>query len=398
MAMPKWSIKEMVFGCIFAAIFLIILEYVRRRKTHFSYVPADYKAVPVAPEDTRTVTWLIHMYPPVHNAGAEWMAHAMNQYLIHQAGYQVNVIENEKTVQEFERVRLIQKDSAAIVPAIQHSAVLISHLDVESNAVATAVAAHRPIILVMHNDSRKSFLYEHMKMCKKNLYLIHNSKWLREYYSQFGLPSIVVHPPVDWREYQVQTTREYVTLINLNENKGGQILIDIARRMPDVKFVGVKGGYDSQILDSTVRNITYVDNTPYIKEIYAKTDILLVPSREESWGRVAIEAMSSGIPVIAAPTPGLLEACGAAAGAGTGAAAGAGTGAAAGSGTGGAAAAVFCRRADIDSWVREIRRLREDEGYAAQRRVAAVARAKELDPEPQLRAMAEWIGGLRWKD
>lgn len=374
MRLPTWSVKEIIFGCLVAVVLLIFLEYVRRRQVPWSYLPAEYTPTPLAPEDAHTVTWLIHMYPPAHNAGAEWMAHAMNQYLVHQAGYHVNVVENEKTVHEFERVRLIQKDSAAVVPAVQHSAVLISHLDMEPNAVATAVAAKRPIILVMHNDSRKHFLYDYMKLCKKNLYLIHNSNWIREYYSQFALPSIIVHPPVNWREYQVETTREYVTLINLNENKGGQILIDIAKRMPDVKFLGVKGGYDSQILDTTVRNITYVDNTPYIKEVYAKTDILLVPSREESWGRVAIEAMSSGIPVIAAPTPGLLEACS------------------------DAGAATFCRRADIDAWVREIRRLREDEGYAAQRRVAAAARAKELDPEPQLRAMAEWIGRIRWKD
>ena len=366
----KWT-QELIYGCIFGVIFLIFLELIRRRKAHWAYVPDEYKPTPVAPQDSHTVTWLIHMYPPKHNAGAEWMAHAKNQYLIRQ-GYHVNVVVNESSVHEFERVRLLKRDTPKVVPAIRNSAVLISHLDMEPNAVATAIAAQRPIVLVMHNDSRKHFLYEYMKLCKKNLYLIHNSKWIREYYSQFGLPSIVVHPPVDWREYQVETTREYVTLINLNDNKGGQILIDIARRMPDVKFLGVKGGYDSQILDTTVKNITYVDNTPYIKEVYAKTDILLVPSREESWGRVAIEAMSSGIPVIAAPTPGLLEAC--------------------------SGAATFCRRADIDAWVREIRRLRSDEGYAAQRRVAAAARAKELDPEPQLRAMTEWIGGLRWKD
>lgn len=337
------------------------------------YVLNGYKASPVLEEDKETITWLIHMYPPVHNAGAEWMAHAMNRYMVNTAGWKVNVVLNKASVNEFERIVIIDKHNTNFVEnSIRHSGVLVSHLDNEPNAVQTAIVAKRPLVLVMHNNYRKKYLSQFIHMLPKNLYLIHNSYWIKDYYSSYNIPSIVVYPPVYWKEYETETSREYVTLINLNKNKGGDVLVKIAKMMPDVKFMGVKGGYDNQILNIHVKNINYVENTSYIKSVYAKTDILLVPSKEESWGRVAVEAMSSGIPVIAHPTPGLLESCG--------------------------NAGIFCDREDIGAWVAAIRRLKTDADYYKSMSDLSRARAKELDPEPQLKEMAIWLQGLKWQN
>jgi len=339
-----------------------------------SYLGYSYLPKPVLDEDNNTITWLIHMYPPMHNAGAEWMAHAMNKHLI-KDDYHVNVVLNdskEESVHDFERVHIINRNNKAHVEnAITHSSVLLSHLDNEPNAIQTAVVAERPLVLVIHNHYRKKYLTQFIKILPKNLYLIHNSYWIKEFYASFNIPSIVVYPPVYWNEYLTETSREYVTLINLNSNKGGDVLIQIAKAMPDIKFMGVIGGYDDQIKDSTLKNITYVPNTPFIQSIYAKTDILLVPSKEESWGRVAVEAMSSGIPVISNPTPGLLESCG--------------------------EAGIFCKRTDIDAWVREIRRLKSDKEYYASVSAKCSARAKELDPTPQLEEMSKWLKTLKWR-
>ena len=376
MRAPKKYIKQVLFLLAVAFMFYFIYhagKYVRfytRVHGAKSYLSPYYTTEPVAEEDYKTVTWLIHMYPPIHNAGAEWMAHAMNSSLV-TSNYKVNVVLNKADLREFERVHIIDKKNQALVDsAVKHSSVLISHLDMETNAVQTALKAKRPLVLVMHNNFRKNYLQEFMRVLPKNLYLIHNSYWLKEYYSQFGLPSIVVYPPVYWKEYHMETTREYVTLINLNANKGGDILYKIAKEMPDVQFMGVKGGYDGQIIRKGLPNLTYVDNTPYIQEIYKKTDILLVPSKEESWGRVAVEAMSSGIPVIANPTPGLLESCG--------------------------SAGIFCDRNSIGDWVKEIRRLKNDSAWHQQSE-KCLARAKELDPKEQLDEMAVWLSKLRWR-
>ena len=336
-----------------------------------NYLSKTYVPSPVLEEDRHTLTWLIHMYPPIHNAGAEWMAHAMNRYMVHNAGWKANVVLNKASVNEFERVVIVdRKNVNTIETYVKHSSVLISHLDNEPNAIQTAIVAQRPLVLVMHNNYRKKYLDHFAHMLPKNLYLIHNSYWIKDYYSSYNIPSIVVYPPVFWKEYETETTREFVTLINLNKNKGGDVLVKIAKKMPDIKFMGVKGGYDKQILNIHLKNINYVENTSFIKSAYAKTDILLVPSKEESWGRVAVEAMSSGIPVIAHPTPGLLESCG--------------------------DAGIFCDRDDPDAWVAAIRRLKTDADYYKSVSDLCKKRAKELDPTPQLKEMSLWLETLKW--
>lgn len=378
MRLPKNKyVKQVLFLLAVAFIFYFIyylVKYIRfymRVHNAKSYISPQYKVEAVAEEDLNTVTWLIHMYPPIHNAGAEWMAHAMNSSLI-ASNYKVNVVLNKANLSEFERVHIIDKHNQGLVnSAVKHSSVLISHLDMETNAVQTALKAKRPMVLVMHNNYRKNYLQEFIRVLPNNLYLIHNSYWIKNYYSQYGLPSIVVYPPVYWKEYHVETTREYVTLINLNANKGGDVLYKIAKEMPEVQFMGVKGGYDGQIIRKGLPNLIYVDNTPYIQEIYKKTDILLVPSKEESWGRVAVEAMSSGIPVIANPTPGLLESCG--------------------------EAGIFCDRNSIAAWVKEIRRLKTDSAWRQEVSEKCLARAKELDPKGQLDNMAVWLSKLKWR-
>jgi glycosyltransferase involved in cell wall biosynthesis len=100
------------------------------------------------------------------------------------------------------------------------------------------------------------------------------------------------------------------------------------------------------------------------------TKILLVPSQEESWGRVAVEAMSSGIPVISNPTPGLREACG--------------------------EAGIYIDRENIAEWVQMINRLLEEPNFYKQKADACFKRAQELQPEPQLKKLAVWLEDIHW--
>ncbi len=151
-------------------------------------------------------------------------------------------------------------------------------------------------------------------MAEKPQHIIYNSFWLKDLLN-YNFSNFILPPPTDYRYFDLgidPIKNEYITLINLNKNKGGEIFEQIAKAMANKKFLGVIGSYDEQIIPK-LPNVRIVEKSVNIKDYYAITRILVMPSEYESWGITATEAMSSGIPVICTETPGLLENCGKAA-------------------------------------------------------------------------------------
>lgn len=241
----------------------------------------------------------------------------------------------------------------------------------QGNAISRAVNRGKPVAYCVHNDYRvdtKESLYN-IKPEEISL-MIFNSEWVKANAS-WGKDSIVVNPLVFPEEYR--TTRgDRITLVNTSEMKGANTFFAIAKRMPERKFLGVRG-WGKQV-EEVLQNVTIIPPTDNIRDdVYSKTRVLLMPSQHinsgswvwtESWGRVGIEAMCSGIPVIAHPTPGTRESL--------------------------SYAGIFVDRDDIDGWVRSIRRLDCLGGYRRQSELA-LKRASELDPIPQVDALAELI-------
>lgn len=90
-----------------------------------------------------------------------------------------------------------------------------------------------------------------------------------------------------------------ITLINANENKGVHQFLELARRMPDRKFLGVRPYYGNMTTPLPLGgNIEWILFSDDVRTILRRTRILLVPSFYESFGRVAVEAMVNGIPVL----------------------------------------------------------------------------------------------------
>ena len=89
-----------------------------------------------------------------------------------------------------------------------------------------------------------------------------------------------------------------ITLINANQNKGVNQFLAIARAMPTYRFLGVLPYYGERNLPPSPDNIEWIPFQDDVRNVLKRTRVLLVPSYYESFGRVAVEAMINGIPVI----------------------------------------------------------------------------------------------------
>ena len=239
---------------------------------------------------------------------------------------------------------------------------VFTHLDYTRWTIHAAKMYRKPVFHLIHN----SHPYPEIIDAEKNQHIIYNSLWLKELLN-YNFSNFIVTPPVDYNYYDLGNEpekSEYITLINLNENKGGKIFGEIARAMPHKSFLGVYGSYDEQITPK-LPNMTYVPNSPDIKQWYAKTRILLMPSKYESWGRTATEAMCSGIPVICTDTPGLKENCD--------------------------KAGIYIKdRSNVKEWVEAITKLDDKKAYSWASRKAK-ARSREFDTRKTLDEFENWF-------
>ncbi len=250
----------------------------------------------------------IHLYPPVHNCGSEWMLHNIFKFLISR-GHECRVILHQSEMHNvqcpyiYEGVEVF--GATGNLDAYRWCDVMVCHLDFTQYSIIMAKQVNKPLVHFVHND----IPYSSIQGSFARTFIVYNSEWIKKSLD-YKWPSVVLPPPCDVEYYDTgEQQRDYITLISLNKNKGGEIFYKIAESMPDKKFIGVVGSYDFQILKD-LPNVEIVENSPDILATYRRTRILLMPSAYESWGRTATEAMCSGIPVICTPTPGLKENCG----------------------------------------------------------------------------------------
>jgi glycosyltransferase involved in cell wall biosynthesis len=325
---------------------------------------------------------MLHAYPPAHNAGAEWAAHSLLRHLA-AGGHNVDVLLSQRgdTTDRYDidGVHVYpfrgKADPGPWMRGEHRAQVIVTHLENTPRASILGEMNHIPVVHLLHNTFEKSKSW----LAKGTPSLaVYNTVWMAADAEQWWrrnrgdrpMPrGITVHPPVAVPDYQT-TPGDHITLINLTEEKGARVFYALAERMPQRRFLGVVGGYGHQIVREDLPNVEIVPHTAgdrMAKDVYARTRFLLAPSVYESYGRVAVEAMCSGIPVLAHPTPGLLESCG--------------------------DAGTFCDRDDIEAWQAAIKHL---SGAAAYKKAskAATARAAALDPGAELDQWATVMEGV----
>lgn len=315
---------------------------------------------------------LVHLYPPAGNAGAEWALHTLLAGLAGQ-GHEVDALltdpgeDSEPYLLDGVSVHPYRdRNDPAHAILGNRPDVLITHLKGTPQATVLGDLYGLPVVHVLHNDH----VNERTWLTRQPSLVVYNSEWVQAsclswwQRTQAGTPpaGIVVRPPVVAADYAT-TPGDRVTLVNVCANKGGNVFWTLAERMPDVQFLAVEGAYGTQI----IKDLPNVDVQRHVPgrqmraAVYGRTRILLMPSSYESWGRTAVEAMCSGIPVIAHPTPGLVESLG--------------------------SAGTFVDRDDLAGWERQIRRLLKEPQWAAASE-RAVQRAAELDPDADVR---RWV-------
>jgi glycosyltransferase involved in cell wall biosynthesis len=307
----------------------------------------------------------IHLYPPQHLCGAEFMIHALNKscksyghdvrVLLHQANhYRI------KNHYIFDNIDVFPPDDIIFDKLVSWSNAIFTHLDYTRLSIGMAEMFKKPLFHLIHN----THMYDEIVQANKPQYIIYNSNWAKDTLN-YVHDSYVLHPPVDYRYYDCVVNpinNEFVTLINLNENKGAKIFYELAELLPNKKFLGVKGSYDEQIIKH-LPNVTILEKQIDIREVYKKTRLLIMPSTYESWGRTATEAMCSGIPVIMSGTGGLWENCG---------------------------AAGEASELTAEAFAMHIEKLDNQKLYLRQSKRSRI-RSRELDPTIELAQFNEWL-------
>ena len=136
-------------------------------------------------------------------------------------------------------------------------------------------------------------------------------------------------------------------------NKGIDVFIELAKRLPDeyrIVLVGTNEETD-KMLPKNIITIHRTNNQNQLAEIYTAADLFVIPTREENYPTVNMEALACGTPVLTFRTGGspeiIDETCG---------------------------AVVECD--DIDAMEREIIRICEEKLYSKE---ACIKKAQEFD-------------------
>lgn len=352
-----------------------------RRRARPAPAPAPVARRPASPAvtlgqpaATQVVAW-VHYGVPYRRAGSETMLHTMMRAL-HGAGVPVLVVCSDMPLAPaswtVDGVPYAQY-GAQTVDAFLRSArpgVVVTHHDYAPRAVRLARDTGARSVLLMHSDLdiAAQGLTAGPDLCLYNTEWIVKSLAVR--YPQVDqIGRLVVHPPVMPGEHRAARGGSYVTLVNLNRHKGVDTWRGAARLLPQVPFLGVTGAHGPQVTRPLSRNMRVIPQTSDMRwDVWARTRVLMVPSVYESYGMAAVEALASGIPVIAHPTPGLREALG--------------------------DAAVFVDCDDHAAWAAAIRDLYRDGPQRT--RLSAAARARSALLADQSRAeLTTWADTVR---
>lgn len=249
------------------------------------------------------VTFLTLDYPPNRFVGAEIAVHRFAKFLAAR-GHDV-------------MIRCVEAKRAAHYDGFRTWLDRTTTRDQPDWAISTAGLATRTAMF--YRSSRRA-VWAHNNQISAMLdireaspdLLIANSQHQRDVFlSTLGFDGVMVMYPLPARGVKRLARRgKAITLVNGSADKGGDVLREVARLLPEKQFLVVAGGHGKQGDFSGLANVEVVPGGPNLEPVWRRTGTLLVPSRLESYSMVGFEALQHGIPVVARALPGVMEALG----------------------------------------------------------------------------------------
>ena len=321
-----------------------------------SLVPENFwtSCIPAVAGDRITLLWILREYLPETRSGSMQTIHDINRYFFAQ-GIEVVVVVPESPVGSYDDIRILQfHQRFEIEVALRRTRCICTQNRVIEAAAQTAKGARKPLIIFSRDDTLEPDIKLAKKITDSGLYLVNCNQVLDRVYRSLQIPSFVIGYPIFWKEYNTHTTREYITIFNIDDTVA-PLFYRIARQFPEYKFLGVRS-YGDNFNSSPPANLTLMNFQEDVRAVYAETGIFCIISPGS--GRAGLEAGSSGIPIIACDTLEIKEALG--------------------------DGAIYADPEDDNAWVGAIIKLRRNAFFYQESSKAAFNRVKELQSAKRL--------------
>ena len=271
----------------------------------------------------KTVVALSHGYPPFWNMGGEVSLHR-TMLAVPGPKYVLTGTEQDYTFEGVAAKKINTPDVLDIManplPIAEqlmeiNADVVIGQNELSLPAVKAAQLSGAVSIVNVHTPPRYGGTIREAMVATD--YAIYNTKTSA---IEWGEPNaLVVHPPINAVPDHLLQDGDAYTLLSSLTNKGVTVVLELARRYPNKRFIIVRSPAEPTHglpdIEERVAKLPNVELHPRVppEEVHkylAQTRILLVPSRYETYGMSGIEAAGYGIPCVHVDTPHVREGIG----------------------------------------------------------------------------------------